>query len=69
MELSIGYPEQTMDIEAGAARSQWGKLDFHQGLLIFSGSCHPSPVITLFVDALRKDHEVRVEFQVEITPS
>ena len=52
-----------MDTEAGA-RPQCGKLDFHQGLCIFSGSCHTSSIITLCIGG----HEVRVELQVEIVP-
>lgn len=42
---SISSSEQAMDIEAAAARSQHGKPDFPQDLLIFSGSClHPQSV-------------------------
>lgn len=56
-------PEQAMDTEAGAARSQLSSGPSHFLWLM------PSFTHNHFVDALRKYHEVRVEFQIEITAS
>lgn len=53
-----------MDTEDVAARSQDRKVDSYQGQPIFYGSCHPSPIIALFVDTLRGYNEVRRELQV-----